>query len=135
MTRDVLPKNERHFVDVVLDGALCARDRAKILSVPPEKAGRLSITTVPFEDLDLVAVRVLHEEEARHQRAVAVKFFDVVRIQTERLKPRVLRLGVVDAKSDMAIAIAMRIRFFTPLVERQFNFEIDFGVFGEYGRL
>src|SRR5215475_14955170 len=40
---------------------------------------RSAVTSVSLQDFDLVAVGVLHEEEPRHQRAVAEELLDRVR--------------------------------------------------------
>ena len=61
----------------------------------------LPIAPVPLQHLDLVAVRILHEEEPRHQRALAVKFLYLGRVQPLAGKPVVLRRRVIDAEGDM----------------------------------
>ena len=57
------------------------------------------IAAVPLQHLDLVAVRVLHEEEARQQLAVAVELDDVARVQTRGLEARVLEIEVMPISS------------------------------------
>ncbi len=62
---------------------------------------------MPLQHLDLVAVRVLHEEEARHQGAVAKELFDVGGLQAGFAKAAVLGVEIVDRKGDVAVAVAV----------------------------
>ena len=59
----------------------------------------LPVAAVALQHLDLVAVRILHEEEPRHQAAVAVELLDVGGLQPERSEPPVLGVEVVDANA------------------------------------
>ncbi len=62
---------------------------------------------MPFQHLDLVAVRILHEEKARHETAVAVELLHVVRLEALLDETPMLGPGVVDADRDVAVAVAV----------------------------
>src|SRR5690606_7941276 len=81
-------------------------------------ASALLVPAVALQHLDLVAVRILHEEEARHQRAVAVELLDVRGFESELLEAPVLGVEVVDRERDVAVAVAVLIGFASPLVDR-----------------
>src|SRR4051812_41047457 len=63
-----------------------------------------AIASVLLQHLDLVAVRVLHEEEARHQRAVAEEFLDRIRLEAFALEARMLGRKVVDRDRNVPVA-------------------------------
>ena len=71
-------------------------------------------------------MRVLDEEEARHQRALAMKFLDVRRRQPELRESLVFGLNIVDADGNVTVTIAMRIRRFASLVQRELDFKVVF---------
>jgi hypothetical protein len=83
---------------------------------------------VALEHLDLVAVGVLDEEEARHQRALAVELLDVVGIEPLLLESPVLGVEAGDRERDVAVAIALLIRLLAALVDRQLDLEVVLGV-------
>jgi hypothetical protein len=83
---------------------------------------------VALQDLDPVAVRVLDEEEARHQRALALEFLDVGRIEPLLLEAAVLGVQVADRKGDVAVAVAMLIRLLAALVDGELDLEVALGV-------
>ena len=62
---------------------------------------------MPLQHLDLVAVRILYEEEAGHQCAVAMEFLDRCRIQAELGEPPVLTVQIADRQRQMAVAAAV----------------------------
>ena len=70
----------------------------------------LPVAAVALQHLDLVAVRVLHEEEPRHQAAVALKLLDVGGLQAELLEAPVLGVEVGDRERDVAVAVAVLVR-------------------------
>ena len=64
---------------------------------------------MPLEHLDLVAVGVGDEEEAREQRAVPVELDELARGEARGLEARVLGVEVVDHEGEVAVAVAQRV--------------------------
>ena len=60
-----------------------------------------------LQHLDLIAVRILHEEEARHQRSALRHFFNWIGYEPFVRKPRVLSGEIIDRNRQMAITIAL----------------------------
>jgi hypothetical protein len=87
-----------------------ARNRGEFRQASP-------IAAAPLQDLDLVAVGVLNEEEARHQCAVALKLLDLTGLQPHERKPHAFRTAIVHAYGQMAIAITMPIGLCAPCLE------------------
>ena len=83
---------------------------------------------VALKHLDLVAVGVLDEEEARDQLPLRLELLDVERVQSEALEPRMFGGEIVDDEGDMAISLAVLIRFRPILVDRQLDLEIGLAV-------
>ena len=81
-----------------------------------------------LEDLDLVAVRVLDEKEAGHERAVPLELLDRVGAVAERGEAPVFPVQIVHADGQMAVAVAMGVGFGAPVVDGQFDLEIVFVV-------
>ena len=77
-----------------------------------------------LQHLDLVAVRVLDEEEPRHQRAVAVELLDVGGFEPLLLEPPVLGVEVGDRERDVAVAVAVLIGLLAALVDRELDLEV-----------
>ena len=77
-----------------------------------------------LQDLDLVAVGILHEEEASDQAVAFLEFLDIVGGNAERLDACVLGVEIVDAHADVTVAGAVRVRLGSALVERQLDLEI-----------
>jgi len=65
-----------------------------------------AVAAMPLEHLHLVAVGVLHEEEARHQRALAHELLDRVGIETGFGEAVVLGVEIVDGDCDVPVAVA-----------------------------
>ena len=70
-----------------------------------------------LQHLDLVPVRILHEKETRHQRAVAMELLDRVWRQTQFFEPCVLAVQILHRERDMAIGIAVIIGLGPTLVD------------------
>jgi hypothetical protein len=87
-----------------------------------------AVAAVPLQDLNLVAVRVLDEEEPRHQAAVAVKFLNRLRADPGLAEPRVQAVEVVDAERDVAVALAVGVGLGPPLVQGQLDLEVGLRV-------
>src|SRR5690349_22556448 len=84
--------------------------------------GFLLVMSVPFEHLDLVAVRVLNEEVTCEQGAVVVlEFAHVVRRHAELDQTLALPLHVVDDERDVPVAVAVRVRVFASFVPGEFD--------------
>jgi hypothetical protein len=83
---------------------------------------------MPLQDLDLVAVRILDEEEPGHQGAVAEELLDVERLQTLVLEAGMLGIEIVDREGDMAVAGAMLLRLSLALVPGQLDLEVILGI-------
>lgn len=62
-----------------------------------------------LQDLDPVAVGVLHEAEARHQRAIPKEFLDRSRRKALRREARVFSGQVVNCDRQMAVAVAVAV--------------------------
>ena len=58
-----------------------------------------------LQHLDLIAVRVLHEEEARHQRSALRHFFDWIGYKPFVRKPCVLSGEIIDMTYTDAAAL------------------------------
>src|SRR5713101_1931884 len=85
----------------------------------------LAVVTVALEHLDLVAVRILDKEVTCEQSAGAVlELLDVPGRAAELREPLALACHIVDADGEMAVAVAMRIRFLPVLVSRELDFEV-----------
>src|SRR5262249_3192189 len=76
----------------------------------------LLVSSVPLQDLDLVAVGILQEEKPGHQPAVAVEFLDRIGRQAELRQPRMLAVEIVDREGHVAIAAAVGIGLALSLV-------------------
>src|SRR6266404_7841772 len=86
---------------------------------------RLAIVAVTLEHLDLVAVRILDKEVPCEQGAGAVlELLDVPWRAAELREPLALACHVLNADGEMAVTVAMRIRFLTVLVQRELDFEV-----------
>src|SRR4051794_23722584 len=109
----VVRRNSRRF-----------RMRLLIVCLP----GSSAVAAVPLQDLDLVAVRVLDEEEPRHQPAVAVELLDRLRGDAGLGQAPVLAVEVVHAEGDVAVAVAVRVGLGAALVQRQLDLEVRLGV-------
>src|SRR3954466_14778779 len=96
-----------------------------LIFVPP---GSSAVAAVPLQDLDPVAVRVLDEEEPRHQATVAVELLDRLRGDAGLGQAPVLAVEVVHAEGDVAVAVAMRVGLGTALVQGQLDLEVGLGV-------
>ena len=90
-------------------------------------SGQLSDNGRGAADFDLVAVGVLDEEEARHQRALAVEFLDRVD-PVPRRHPRMFGVEIVDGESDMAIAGAELVGLGAAVIDGQLDLERRFGM-------
>src|SRR5437867_435383 len=85
----------------------------------------LAVVAVTLEHLDLVAVRILDKEVPCEQSAGAVlELLDVSWRAAELREPLALACHVIDADGEMAVAVAMRIRFLPVLVNRELDFEV-----------
>src|SRR3954453_12808943 len=100
------------------------RMRLLIVCLP----GSSAVAAVPLQDLDLVAVRILNEEEPRHQPAVAVELLDRLRGDAGLGQAPVLAVEVVHAEGDMPVAVAMRVGLDAALVQGQLDLEVRLGV-------
>src|SRR3954451_6330969 len=96
-----------------------------LIFVPP---GSSAVAAVPLQDLDPVAVRVLDEEEARHQAAVAVKLLDRLRGDAGLGQAPVLAVEIVHAEGDVPVAVTVRVRLGAAVVRGQLDLEIGLGV-------
>jgi hypothetical protein len=83
---------------------------------------------VLLQNLDLVAVRVLNEEEPRHQHAIAVELDDIAGLQPGGFEPRMFGVQIIHREGDMAIAVAEVIGLGSALVDGQLELEIRFSV-------
>ena len=81
-----------------------------------------------LEHLDLVAVRVGDEEEAREQRAVAVELDDPARGEAGGLEAGVLGVEIVDDEGDVAVAVAEVVGLGAALVDGELDLEIGLGL-------
>src|SRR5579871_3231261 len=91
-----------------------------------------------LQHFDLVAVGILDEEEAGDLSPLVVELDDLARLQAFGLETPMFRIEIVDDESDMAVAVAERVRLGPPLVDRQFDLignlgirQIDEGEVGE----
>ena len=81
----------------------------------------LLISTVLLQNLNLVAIRILDEEELRHQGAIAKELLDIRRLKAEFLMPPVLSLQVIHRDGNVAVAVAMGVGFLSIMVDGQFQ--------------
>ena len=88
---------------------------------------RLTEAAAPLDHLDLVAVGVGNEEEARQRPAVVLEFAQRPRRQFLALEPRVFGIDVVDDDSEMAVAVAERIGLGAIEIDGQFDLEGEEG--------
>src|SRR5215510_6407568 len=88
----------------------------------------LLVSSVPLQHLDLVAVGVLQEEEARHQAAVSVELLDRIRCQPCPDQPRMLAVEIVDREGHMAVAATVAVGLGLSLVPGQLDLEIVLGI-------
>src|SRR5215467_6940398 len=98
---------------------------------PPLRSSRRSgsaITPVLLQNLDLVAVRILYEEEARHQRAVAKEFLDRSGRKALHREVRMLGGQIINCDCQMAVAVAEAIRIMVAVIDRQLDLKIGLGV-------
>src|SRR3954453_14233062 len=79
------------------------RMRLLILCLP----GSSAVAAVPLQNLDLVAVRVLDEEEPRHQATVAVKLLDRLRGDSGLGQAPVLAVDIVHAEGHVPVSVAV----------------------------
>src|SRR3954467_781185 len=99
------------------------RMRLLIVCLP----GSSAVAAVPLQDLDLVAVRILNEEEPRHQPAVAVKLLDRLRGDAGLGQAPVVAIEVVHAEGDVPVAVAVRVGLGAALVQGQLDLEVGLG--------
>ena len=76
------------------------------MPVLPEFLWQLMEAAVLLQHFDLVAVRVLHEEETRQKRALALEGDNVARRKTGRPETGVLGIEIIDDNRQMPITIA-----------------------------
>jgi hypothetical protein len=69
------------------------------------RASRLEIATATLQDLDLVAVGVANEEEARKFRATMVEIHDLCRLEPDRDETLMFRPEVIDRDCQMAVTV------------------------------
>src|SRR4051812_12045688 len=100
------------------------RMRLLIVCLP----GSSAVAAVPLQDFDLVAVRILNEEEPCHQPAVAVKLLDRLRGDAGLGQAPVVAVEVVHAEGDVAVAVAVRVGLGAALVQGQLDLEVGLGV-------
>ena len=79
---------------------------------------------VALQNFNLVAVRVLNEAEARHQRAAAEKLLDRRRRKSAVRQSFVFHVQVRRRQRDMPVAVAKRIILLTAVVVGQLQFKI-----------
>ncbi len=71
----------------------------------------LSITPGSLQNFDLVPIGVLHKEETRHQTTIAMELFDRIDCEAQFSETGVLAVQIIDCKCDMAVGIAVIVRF------------------------
>src|SRR3954464_9796799 len=96
------------------------RMRLLIVCLP----GSSAVAAVPLQDFNLVAVRILNEEEPRHQPAVAVKLLDRLRGDAGLGQAPVVAVEVVHAEGDVAVAVTVRVGLGAALVHGQLDPDI-----------
>src|SRR5215218_9980957 len=89
---------------------------------------RLLVAAAPLKNLDLVPVRILHEEEARQRRALELEFLQRCRAEAKGFEPGVLCLQIADRKCQMPISVAEHVGLRPTVIDCQFQFELAFRV-------
>ncbi len=84
--------------------------------------------TAALQDFDLVAVRVLDEEECAERLAVVRHRLDVFRLIAGRDDAGPLGFEIVDDEGDMTVAVAKLVWLGAILVDRQLDLEVVLGV-------
>src|SRR3954452_10665057 len=86
------------------------------------------IAALPLQHLDLVAVRVGHEEERRERPAVVVEALHGRRREAQTLEAPALGVQIVHREGEMPVTVAERIGLGAAVVDRQLKLEVGFGV-------
>src|SRR5205807_10515138 len=76
-----------------------------------------------LNDLDLIAVGIGDEEKACERRAGMLEIAQWPGRQFLALESGVLSIEIVDDDGEMAIAVARNVRFLSPEIHGQFEFE------------
>jgi hypothetical protein len=74
------------------------------------------------------SLRVLHEEEARHQRSALRHFFDWIGYEPFVRKPCVLSGEIIDRDRQMAITIAVLVGLGAAVINGELNLEVGFRI-------
>ena len=85
---------------------------------------QLPVAAVALKNLDLVAVRILDEEELGEQAAIPMKFLHRRRLETELLEATLLRLDIIDREGDVAIPVAEIIGLRAAVIDGELELEI-----------
>src|SRR5271165_1255268 len=87
-----------------------------------------AVMPVPLQDLDLVAVRVLDEEETRQQLAVALEFLHLGWLMAQLDDAFALGGRVGYDNRNVPVARAVRVGLLPALVQGQLDLEVVLGV-------
>ena len=88
----------------------------------------LAVSAVALEHLDLVAVGILDEEEARQRAAVVAELADRVGGEAGGGEAGVLGVEVADGEGEVAVAVAEGIGRGAALVDGELDLEVGLGV-------
>lgn len=83
---------------------------------------------MPFQDFDLVSVRVLDEEKPRQQFLPNLELLDRQRTVPGRGQRRMRGRNIVNDRRHMPVPVAMRIGLLAPLVQRELKLDIVLGI-------
>src|SRR5262245_50048187 len=86
------------------------------------------VAALTLQDFDLVAVGILHEEEPRHKRSIAMELLDGSGIQSRLAQALMLTVEIVGRDGEVAVAAAVRVRLRASMIDGQLDLEVVFGV-------
>jgi hypothetical protein len=91
--------------------------------------GRLGKSVMALQNFDLVAIRIGHKKEFRHERAVPLKFFYGVWFEALFLLMSMFGPNVTHTQCQMTIACAVSIRLNPTVIDGKLKFKIDLIIF------